>query len=66
MQKILKVAAIASLFASMGAWAHHPTAEILDPEVYEMIDENVADSPHADMDFDDMGAASTGNGNGSN
>ena len=39
------------------AFAHHPAADIVDPEIYEMIDENVADTPHADMVFDDMGSA---------
>ena len=42
------------------AFAHHPAADIVDPEVYEMIDENVADTPHADMVFDDMGSAMGG------
>jgi hypothetical protein len=55
MKNTLKVAAIASLFASVTAFAHHPAADIVDPEIYEMIDENVADSPHADLVFDDMG-----------
>ena len=55
MRSILKVAAIASLLASVSAFAHHPAADIVDPEIYEMIDENVADTPHADLVFDDMG-----------
>lgn len=55
MKNLLKVATIASLFASVSAFAHHPTADIVDPEIYEMIDENVSDSPHADLDFGDMG-----------
>lgn len=45
----------ASLFASVSAFAHHPAADIVDPEIYETIDENVADAPHADLVFDDMG-----------
>lgn len=56
MKKILKVIATASLFASFSALAHHPAADIVDPEIYEMIDENVADTPHADLVFDDMGS----------
>lgn len=47
-----------ALFLSMAAtsvYAHHPAADIVDPEIYAMIDENVADTPHADMTFDDMG-----------
>jgi hypothetical protein len=41
--------------ASASAFAHHPAADIVDPEIYAMIDENVADTPHADLTFDDMG-----------
>ena len=55
MKRFLQAATIASLFATFAAFAHHPTADIVDPEIYEMIDENVADTPHADLTFDDMG-----------
>ena len=55
MKNILKLVAAASMFASVSTFAHHPAADIVDPEIYEMIDENVADTPHADMIFDDMG-----------
>ncbi len=55
MKSLLKLATIASLLASVPAFAHHPAADIVDPEIYEMIDENVSDTPHADMVFDDMG-----------
>ena len=57
MNNLLKVAAIASLFASATAFAHHPAADIVDPETFEMIDENVEDTPHADLTFDDMGGS---------
>ena len=60
MKNIMKLAAVASLFASVSAFAHHPAADIVDPEVYEMIDENVTDTPHADLDFDDMDQAMSG------
>jgi len=55
MKRVLQVAAIASLFASVAAFAHHPASDVVDSEVFELIDENVADTPHADMSFDDMG-----------
>lgn len=55
MKTLLKAAAVASLLASVSAFAHHPAEDILDPETFEMIDENVADTPHAELDFDDMG-----------
>lgn len=46
---------ILASFAGSAAYAHHPAADRVDPEIYSMIDENVADTPHADMTFDDMG-----------
>ncbi len=55
MKTVLKAAAIASLFASASAFAHHPASDVVDPETFEMIDENVGDTPHADADMDDMG-----------
>ena len=54
MNKLLLSTAIVMAMASTAAFAHHPAADIVDPEVYEMIDENVSDV-HADMTFDDMG-----------
>ena len=35
--------------------AHHPAQGIVDEEIYVMIDEMVADTPHAEMVFDSMG-----------
>ena len=57
MKTVLKVAAIASLFASASAFAHHPAADIVDPETFEMIDENVSDTPHDEGTTDDMGGS---------
>jgi hypothetical protein len=54
MNKLLLSTAITMAMASTAAFAHHPAADIVDPEVYEMIDENVSDV-HKDMTFDDMG-----------
>ena len=44
---------------SMPAWSHHPAADIVDPEIYAMIDSLVADTPHADLVFSDMGMGMT-------
>ncbi|MEW5770036.1 MAG: hypothetical protein AB1831_06675 [Pseudomonadota bacterium] len=55
MKKAIQAIAIASLLTSFSAFAHHPAEDIVDPDIYEMIDENVADTPHADLDFTDMG-----------
>jgi len=54
MKKLLLTSAILVAMGSHVAYAHHPAAEIVDPEIYAMIDENVSDV-HAAMTFDDMG-----------
>lgn len=56
MKNALKVAVITSLLASFSAFAHHPAADIVDEDIYFMIDENVSDTPHADLVFSDMGS----------
>lgn len=55
MKSMLNAALIASLLASFSAFAHHPAADIVDEDIYLMIDENVVDTPHADLDFSSMG-----------
>lgn len=55
MKNLVKVAMLGSLFASFSAFAHHPAADIVAEDIYLMIDENVADTPHADLEFSDMG-----------
>ena len=55
MKRVLQTALIASTLASFSAFAHHPAEDIVDEDTYEMIDENVADTPHADLDFSSMG-----------
>ena len=55
MKKLVITTAIALAFGSTAALAHHPAADIVDPEIYAMIDENVSDTPHADLVLDDMG-----------
>lgn len=39
---------------STAVFAHHPAADIVDEDIYEMIDSMVADTPHADLTFDQM------------
>jgi hypothetical protein len=55
MKKVFKVFAVSALFASFAAFAHHPAADLVDEDIYDVIDENVADTPHADLTFDSMG-----------
>jgi hypothetical protein len=50
------LAGIAMLaLTAMPVFAHHAAEGIVDEEIYEMIDTMVADTPHADLIFDDMG-----------
>ncbi len=67
MKKALQATVIAALFTSVSAFAHHPAEAIIDADIWAMIDQNLedADSPHLDMDMDDMGSArDTGAGSG--
>ena len=56
MKKTILATAIAITFGSSYVFAHHPAADIVDPDIYDMITENTADSPHADLDTDTMGS----------
>lgn len=58
MNKLLLSTAIIMAMGSTAAFAHHPAADMVEAEIYEMIDENVSDV-HADMTFDDMGGDTT-------
>lgn len=58
MNKLLVTTAISMVMASTVTFAHHPAADIVDAEIYAMIDENVSDV-HAEMTFDDMGGDTT-------
>ncbi len=58
MKKIVITTALAMTFGAPAAFAHHPAADIVDPEIYAMIDENVADA-HTELDLTDMGADTT-------
>jgi len=52
MKKALGVVLMLMLAGTV--WGHHAAEGIVDEEVYEMIDAMVADTPHADLDFDEM------------
>jgi hypothetical protein len=58
MNRIFQLSTLALLLASANSYAHHPAADIVDPEVYEMIEENISEV-HLDMTFDDMGGDTT-------
>jgi hypothetical protein len=53
---------LAFLYLLLGsglAFAHHAAESIVDEEVYAMIDEMVADTPHAEMTLEDLGSGMT-------
>jgi len=62
MSKPLTLSALALLVASTNLYAHHPAAEIVDPEIYALIEENISDV-HLAMTFDDMGGNTSEVGN---
>lgn len=55
MKKIFQTIAVIIIFGLAVAYAHHPAADIVDEDIYAIIDEMVSDTPHADLTFDDMG-----------
>lgn len=58
MKKVTQLTALSLVMISANAFAHHPAADIVDPEIYEMIEENISDA-HLALTFDDMGGATT-------
>ena len=59
MKKRFVTAIMLLAFAVTPVLAHHPAADIVDEDIYAMIDSMVADTPHAEMTFDEMGAGLT-------
>jgi len=53
MKKIIFMLAALLLFLPLQAIAHHPAADIVDEEIYAMIDSMVADTPHAALVFEE-------------
>ncbi len=53
MKKVVTISALCLLFTTAQAFAHHPAADMVDEEIYDNIEEAVADTPHATMTFDD-------------
>ena len=59
MKNKIRLTTVAMLLASGNLYAHHPAADIVDEEIYEMIDLMVEDTPHATLTFDEMGGGMT-------
>jgi hypothetical protein len=54
MRRVVTVAGLVCVMAFGVAYGHHAAQGIVDAEVYEMIDALVADTPHADLDFNEI------------
>lgn len=54
MKKTLLTSAILIAMSSTAGLAHHPAEDMVDPEIYAMIEENISEV-HLEMVFDDMG-----------
>jgi len=59
MHKYLQSIVLAMFVFSTSAYAHHPAADIVDEDIYAQIDSMVADTPHATLEFDEMGGGMT-------
>jgi len=59
MKNKIRLTTLAMFLASTNLYAHHPAADIVDEDIYEMIDLMVEDTPHASLTFDEMGGGMT-------
>jgi hypothetical protein len=57
--KLTAGAFLLTLTLALPVVAHHMAEGIVDEEIYEMIDAMVADTPHGDMTFEDLGGGMT-------
>lgn len=53
MKKLSILVVIFLVMVSVNSFAHHPAADIIDPEIYEQIDEMLSQTPHVTI-IDDM------------
>lgn len=59
MNKIIAILVVCLALAAGSSLGHHPAADIVGSEIYAMIDAMVADTPHANMVFDEEMGATT-------
>lgn len=55
MRTLILPVIIGFLLCAAPVLAHHPAEDIVDAEIFAFIDDMVSDTPHATLDFDDMG-----------
>ena len=59
MKNLPKIAILALTLTAVPVLAHHAAQGIVDDDVYLMIDDIVADTPHAELTIDDLGGGMT-------
>ncbi len=60
MKRLVTLVAVSFLVTVAAvAVAHHAASGIVDEDIYAMIDELVADTPHGEMTLDDLGSGMT-------
>jgi hypothetical protein len=59
MNKIFQLSALSLFLTSTNLYAHHPAADIVDEDIYAMIDSIVTDTPHVSLTFDEMAGGMT-------
>ena len=55
MYKVILTLILCLVLSPTATFAHHPAEDIVDEEIFAFIDEMVSDTPHATLDFDEMG-----------
>lgn len=55
MKKLVPMLFLLSALVSAPAFSHHMAADIVDADIYAMIDALVADTPHATLNLEDVG-----------
>lgn len=56
MKQLIIILTVCFLLTPVLGFAHHPAADMVDAEIYELIDEMVSDTAHADLEFIDIGS----------
>lgn len=56
MNKFTSSLLLSATLVASPAFAHHMAADIVDEDIYAMIDSLVADTPHAELDLEDLGS----------
>jgi hypothetical protein len=56
MNKLTSSLLLTAALSASPVYAHHMAADIVDEDIYAMIDALVADTPHAELDLEELGS----------